>query len=284
VPASFVFQANPEPHRELTREQDLDYHAQRAVHGDQPETFRGYLERLAYRARYYRFFFYSPLFLALPAFLWALKEARYRWVVAWIAMFAAGTNLYPYFYPHYLAALTCVFLLISVVALERLSRFNQGIARVLLFLCAAQFVFWYGLHLSYDPVLISAMARYETWDYINYGDVDGRAAVNAQLAASPGRQLVFVRYSPRHLFDEWIHNAADIDASAVVFAADRGEDNIALRKYFPDRKAWILEPDTRPPQLYAYPEAPVPTAPLAAPAPGQQRIIRIDPSLLETVH
>ncbi len=32
VPATFVFQANAEPHRDLTREQDLDYHAQRAVH------------------------------------------------------------------------------------------------------------------------------------------------------------------------------------------------------------------------------------------------------------
>jgi hypothetical protein len=284
VPAAFVFQPNPEPHRELTHEQDLDYHAQRAVHGDRPETLRSYIERLAYRIRYYRFFFYAPLFLALPAFLWALKEPRYRWVLAWVVIFSMGTNLYPYFYPHYIAALTSVFLMISVVALERLSRWNQSIARAIFLLCVTQFAFWYSLHLFYDPVLISALARYETWDYINYGDLDGRIAINQQLAAESGKQLVFVRYSPRHLFDEWIHNPSNIDASPVVFAADRGDDNITLQKYYPDRKAWILEPDARPPQLYKYPEPPPPPPPQAPSTPGKHHIILIDPRLLETVH
>jgi hypothetical protein len=107
--------------------------------------------------------------------------------------------------------------------------------------------------------------------------------VNQQLAAAPGKQLVFVRYSPRHLFDEWIHNAADIDGSPVIFAADRAEDNVSLRKYYPDRTAWILEPDTRPPHLYLYPAEPEPPP---APKPNQEKhkIIRIDPKLLETVH
>ena len=32
------------------------------------------------------------------------------------------------------------------------------------------------------------------------------------LAQLPGKQLVFVRYSPQHIFqDEWVYNAADID-------------------------------------------------------------------------
>ncbi len=294
VPTTFVFQSHPTPHRDLTREQDLDYHAQRAVHGDEPETPAQYLDRLGYRLRFFRFFFYAPLFLVLPAFLWSLKEARYCWVVLWVAIFYLGTNFYPYFYPHYIAALTCVFLLISVLGLEQLSKLRiRGIpagremARAILFLCAAQFCFWYGLHLFYNPESIAALGRYETWDYINYGDSDGRAALNQQLSSQPGKQLVFVRYSPRHLFDEWIHNAADIDGSKVVFASDRGEDNVTLRKYYPDRKAWILEPDTRPPSLYPYPE-PVETpspAPQPAPPPGRKKgNIRIDPKLFETVH
>jgi hypothetical protein len=290
VPTTFVFQPNPEPHRDLTREQDLDYHAQRAVHGDQPETLRSYVDRFAYRLRFYRFFFFAPLFLALPAFLWALKEPRYRWVLAWVLIFSLGTNFYPYFYPHYVAALTCLFLLMSVVGLERLSKWRihgtaagREMARAILFLCAAQFMFWYNLHLFADPGLLSALGRYETWDFINYGDLEGRIAVNQQLAAAPGKQLVFVRYSPRHLFDEWIHNAADIDGSPVIFAADRAEDNVSLRKYYPDRTAWILEPDTRPPHLYLYPAEPEPPP---APKPNQEKhkIIRIDPKLLETVH
>ena len=53
----------------------------------------------------------------------------------WIVIFAFGTNFYPYFYPHYVAAVTCLFLLVSVVGLERLSRFRMAgreMARVIL--------------------------------------------------------------------------------------------------------------------------------------------------------
>ena len=74
-----------------------------------------------------------------------------------------------------------------------------------------------------------------------------------RLAQATGKQLVFVRYWPRHLFDEWIHNAANPDASRVVFAGDLGsEENEKLRQYYPDRTAWILEPDARPPRLTPY--------------------------------
>jgi len=286
VPATFTFQANPEAHREMTREQDLNYHAQRAVHGDEPETARRYVDRLIYRLRFYRFFFYAPLLLSLPGFLWRLKEALYRWVALWIAIFALGTNFYPYFYPQYIAALTGLFLLISVAGLERMSRSTAGkeMARVILFLCAAQFVFWYSVHLYYDPALITALAPYETWDYINYGDAEGRIAVEQQIRQQPGKQVVFVRYSSQHLFEEWIHNGADVDGSRVIFAADRGEDNVALRKYYPDRKAWILEPDARPPQLYPFPEdrpSPMPEPPRPQTKRGT---VRIDPKWFEPIH
>ena len=48
IPATFAFEPNPTPHRPLTPEQDLDYRAQCAIHGDQPETLRSYFERLLY--------------------------------------------------------------------------------------------------------------------------------------------------------------------------------------------------------------------------------------------
>jgi len=78
-----------------------------------------------------------------------------------------------------------------------------------------------------------------------------RVAVNHQLALVPGKQLVFVRYWPRHIFqDEWVYNAADIDASRIVWARDLGPDeDEKLRRYYPDRTVWLLEPDARPPRL-----------------------------------
>jgi hypothetical protein len=53
--------------------------------------------------------------------------------------------------------------------------------------------------------------------------------------------------------DEWVYNAADIDAARVVWARDLGTtENEKLRRYYPDRTVWRLEPDARPPKLSRY--------------------------------
>jgi len=59
------------------------------------------------------------------------------------------------------------------------------------------------------------------------------------------------------MFHEWIHDAADPDSARVVWAADLGPDeNQKLLSYYPDRKAWLVEPDARPPLLIPYDLAP----------------------------
>ena len=291
VPAAFTFQPNLTPHRALTHEQSIDYQAQRLVHGEGTDTIRGYFERLISRLRFYRFFFFAPLYIVLPFYLVSIREFRFLWALLAVILFALGTNFYPYFQPHYVAALTSVFILISVTALERVSRWSKDVSRTIVFLCAAQFLFWYAVHLSGSPALLSALGPYETWNYINYGDLDGRAGINQRLEQTPGKQLVFVRYWPRHLFDEWIHNAADPDASRVVFAGDLGSgENERLRQYYPDRTAWILEPDARPPRLMPYP-SPYSTSPAAevvVPGPAQPTPTgsgrQPGPIVLENVH
>jgi hypothetical protein len=164
-------------------------------------------------------------------------------------LFALGTNFYGYFYPQYIAALTCVFVLFSVVGLERLS----GAARHSVWLlCGAWFVFWISLYADGDSDLLS-IARYQSWYYINRGDPQEREAIENQLLSNPGGQLVFVRYAPSHRFAEWIHNAADIDSSRIVWANDLGaEENAELLRYYANRKAWLLGPDARPPSLTPY--------------------------------
>ena len=82
------------------------------------ETLRTYFERLEYRVRYYRFFFLPPLYLALAAFLPALRRYRYAWVAITLALFALGTNFFPAFQVHYVAACTCLFVLMCVAGLE----------------------------------------------------------------------------------------------------------------------------------------------------------------------
>jgi hypothetical protein len=255
VPAALTVQSNPVPHRELTREQALDYKMQLSFHTG-PETMTSYLERLEYRVRYYRFFFLAPLDLALVVFLVTIRDFRFAWVTLTLLLFSLGVNFFPAFQTHYIAAVTCLFVLVSVTGLERLSRLSAGraAARLIVFLCVAHFLFWYGVHAFDDAEVSLAMRPYEAWDAINHGNPERRIYVTRQLAAIPGKLLVFVRYYPQHIFqDEWVYNAADIDAARIVWARDLGEtEDDKLRRYYPGRAVWLLEPDVRPPRLTAY--------------------------------
>ncbi|HTT61709.1 MAG TPA: hypothetical protein VMG35_07705 [Bryobacteraceae bacterium] len=267
VPAAFTVQPNPVPHNALTPSQQLNYEEQAATHGNGTDTVRSYVERLAFRARFYRFFFLPPLYLALAFFLPSLREWRFLWVALALALFALGTNFYPYLYPHYIAAATCLFLLVSVVGLARLSRVTirghaagAEAAAVLVLLCAAQFLFWYGFHLFANTNASVSMLQYDAWDDVNHDDPEGRIAVGRRLAQAPGKQLVFVRYWPQHRFAEWIHNAAEIDRARVVWALDRGADeDRKLQQYYPDRTVWLMEPDAHPPRLSPYQQEPAPS-------------------------
>ena len=148
-------------------------------------------------------------------------------------------------------------MLIAVTGLERLSRLKlrglavgQVAARLLVFLCAAHFFFWYGIHLFGSDNVLLAMGRYETWDFIDYGDSEGRISINQRLAQAP-RQATGVRsLRPATRVSEWVHNAAEIDSAPVVWALDLGaEEDQKLERYYPDRTVWLVEPDTRPPRL-----------------------------------
>lgn len=285
VPTTWTFEPNPAPHRDLTPVQRLDYEAQAATHGKDTDSVKDYLERLTGRIRFYRFFLLAPLYLTLPFFVLSMREFRFVWVVLALLIFSLGANFYPYFYPHYIAAATCLFVLMSVTGLERLSAwkvrgYGAGLeaAQLIMMLCAAHFLFWYGFHLFADENASVAMRQYETWDFVNHGDPDGRIAISDRLAQGAGKQLVFVRYWPRHTFDEWIQNDANIDQARVVWALDRGAaDNESLRHYYPDRTVWLLEPDARPPELTAYQQEAAPVPPKAPEAPQQENGIQLLP-------
>jgi hypothetical protein len=261
VPAALTIQPNPVPHRQLTPQQQLDYRMQLSFRPAAGESIRTFLERLEYRVRFYRFYVLAPLYLALLAFLAALREYRFAWVAATLALFALGVNLFPAFQVHYIAAATCLFVLVCVTGLERLSRLTIGgrpvgaeAARIVFLLCVAHFIFWYGVHAVDTGAVSLAMRPYETWDNLNHDNPERRIAVSRQLSAMPAELLVFVRYAPQHLFqEEWVWNAADIDAAKVVWARDLGpEEDRKLCAYYPGRTPLLFEPDARPMRLSAY--------------------------------
>ena len=261
VPTSLTIQPNPVPHADLTAQQQMDYRMQTSFRPSHGETLRSYLERLEYRVRYYRFFFIPPLYLALAAFLPCLRQFRFAWAAVTVALFALGTNFFPAFQVHYVAACTCLFVLMSVTGLAWLNRLTIGgrpagaeAARLIFFVCVAHFLFWYTLHVFDTGEISLAVRPYETWDSINHTNPERRIAIKAELEKAPGDLLVFVRYAPQHLFqEEWVWNAADIDNSRIVWARDLGpEENAKLIAYYPVRSALLFEPDARPMRLTRY--------------------------------
>jgi hypothetical protein len=261
VPTSLTVQANPVPHAELTAQQQMDYRMQTSFRPFGGETLRTYLERLEYRVRFYRFYFLPPLYLALAAFLPCLRRYRFAWVAMTLTLFALGTNFFPAFQLHYVAACTCLFVLMSVAGLEWLTRLTFGgrpagaeAARLIFFLCVAHFLLWYAVHVFDTGEISQAVRQYETWDNINHDDPRRRIVINRELEKVPGDVLVFVRYAPQHLFqEEWVWNAADIDRARVVWARDLGpEENAKLLAYYPARTPLLFEPDARPMRLTRY--------------------------------
>ncbi len=260
VPSALTIEPNPIPHRPLTPQQEMDYRAQTLMHGSQGDSIEKFFLRLEYRVRYYRFFFLPPLYLALFAFFFSWRDRRMWWVALTLAIFAAGTNLFPYLLDHYLAAVTCLYVLVSIVGLQQLCRLRinntsvgHQIALVVIALCLAEFTGWYGLHLFESPISYPIL-RYETWDGINHDNPKGRIVVARELAGIPGQILVFVRYSPRHVYqNEWVWNEADIDHSRIVFARDLGDEkNERLIQYYPYRRVLLLDPDGDVPKISAY--------------------------------
>jgi hypothetical protein len=82
-----------------------------------------------------------------------------------------------------------------------------------------------------------------------------RAHIEAGLEVLPGKQLVFVRDSSmRDPLDQWVYNAADIDASKVVWAREMdATDNRELMQYYGVPKAWLIKMDTQPATISPYP-------------------------------
>lgn len=72
-----------------------------------------------------------------------------------------------------------------------------------------------------------------------------RKRLETQLSDRGGGHVVLVRYAPSHSPRyEWVYNAADIDRASVIWAHDRGIDNMRLFNRYPDRTVWIIEPDS----------------------------------------
>jgi hypothetical protein len=209
-------------------------------------------------------YFFTGLALVPPLFMlpWALRDRRIRFLVIALLVLACGMAIEIYLFPHYLAPFTAAFYAVGLDAMRHLYVWNPGgqpvgraIARSVVVIC----VLMVGLRLFNKQLNAPVPERpVSTWICNWFGPdhfVTQRSLVARQLEKYSGGQLAIVRYAPDHdPIDEWVFNAADIDASKVIWArAMSPEDDLQLIHYYRQRKAWLVQPDSPSNEIAPYP-------------------------------
>lgn len=201
------------------------------------QSFKGATEGALYKMKAFLgwnlrdMIFLIPL-IALPAAV--VKDRRLRLALLMIVITFAAVLLETWFLPHYTSLITGLIFVVVLRSTRRVRLWRwrdwavgRHLIRATMLLSAIMLVaFWYAL----PPIDRSQ------WNY-------QRARMSKDFSASGERHIVVVRYGPQHLIhQEWVHNAADIDSSPVVWARSMGdESDHELIEYFKDRHAWVLE-------------------------------------------
>lgn len=180
-----------------------------------------------------RFIFLVPFLVALS--LWRDRRVRLALVVVGLVTVAAlleNQTATRKFGP----ATGCIVFLVAA-GLRRISlmrwhrlRFGPAAAAAVPVVCAVSVAFSCTPVTQAPPVPFAAR----------------RAALVESLKAFPGRDLVIVRYGPRHVTDfELVYNRADIDNADIVWARELGGDrDRRLIEYFKGRTKWLLDGDS----------------------------------------
>lgn len=198
-----------------------------------------------------------PLFMLRRVIL----DRRVRFLVQCLLIYMAGMAIGIYLIPHYLAPLIAVFYALGLQAMRHLRLWHpegrpvgRAVVRFLVAICLVMAV----VRVAEKPLRLTPVEwpPYE-WIWSWYGPAHygtERAQIETGLEQAPGKQLVLVQYADTHEpLDEWVYNAADPDAAKVVWAWDMGaSSNRELLRYYKDRKAWLVQPDTQPPSLTPY--------------------------------
>ncbi|MEO8597405.1 MAG: hypothetical protein ABI759_29070 [Candidatus Solibacter sp.] len=241
---------NPAPHYpfEAMRAFYLDWELVKFL---EAKTLPGLVHNTIGKTGAFWMFFLGPA-LALPLlFGWRLiLDRRVRPLLVTGGICAAGFAVNTWFYAHYAAPMTGLIYALVLQGMRHLrARRAAGaaVARAVVWTCVGMAA----LRACAQPLSFYMPPDWPmTWYYTRPGNVQ-RARVLRELESMPGPQLAIVRYRPGHnFFEEWVYNAASIDAAKVVWAHEMGSDaDAGLLRYFSGRQVWLVDADARPAQL-----------------------------------
>lgn len=185
--------------------------------------------------------FLSPWYsLPLLLLIFLLKDRQVIFAAGTLACVLSASALYPFFFPHYIAAYSCVIFFLIIRGMMTLHHWSfrgrlVGPAVVL-------FLVFGGLMTGLRTIPLPAVLGFRH----NVTHAGLRAQVADRLMRLGGRHVVFVRYGAKNNFhDEWVYNAADVDASPIVWcrASDR-IDETEVTEYYKDRHFWLATVET----------------------------------------
>jgi hypothetical protein len=209
-------------------------------------------------------------FALLPPLVMAhrvLLDRRVRFLVVCAAVGVVGIVIIGIFgFPHYLSPFTAAIYALGLQAMRHLRvwRLPNGApaGRTIVRLCVASCLLSAVVSIFSAPLHV----RVPRWPHQGWStawqDSRGlgadRAQINSRLEQLPGLQLAIVRYDAAHSpLDEWVCNGADLDESKVIWARDGEPAAIKeLAAHYPQRKVWLVEPDTVPATMVPYQAAP----------------------------
>jgi hypothetical protein len=185
-------------------------------------------------------FLWPGCWLLLPGILFLHRDTRYRFLLFTLLATLFGYCLVVWPGPHYIAPAAAVLfaaLVQSIRHLRTMRIFRRPIGAAL-----SRAIL---LALVVDVSLLVSQRLGDSQGWGGWGLSD-RADLLHELESTPGKHVVLVRYGPDHsVHEEWVFNAADIDASKVIWARDLpGEFNDQVFRYYPDRTIWLATPES----------------------------------------
>ena len=220
-------------------------------------SLRGILESETKRLRDFWSFFIGPFFTPALIFLgYVFRDRRMRpWLWASVP-FVLDKATYHAWFPAQNAPATVLIVLVvaqcwrHLYAAGRQRRIGAIICNHLAAGCALAIALG-GIGRAVEPILPRTLRHLPPlWESL-YPARTLREDVTAILQKTPGKHLVFVKYSADHCScDEWVFNGADIRNQRIVYARPyTPESDAALARYLNDHDVWVIEPDEQPYRL-----------------------------------
>jgi hypothetical protein len=179
-----------------------------------------------------RFYLPTVLLPALFAVPLAVRRPRPRWAAGALLLLLASQLIILPSEDHYVAAGTALVFVLLTEGWRRLRRWRFAGAPLGRRLAAALPV---ALLLLVPARAVELRPEPDDWAL-------ARADLRRRLEALPGKDLVLVRYDPRHSpHAEWVYNGADLGGTEVLWARSLSPaEDCALAAAEPGRRPWAL--------------------------------------------